>query len=128
MGTDSQMADSLFNTSFTDSPLSNHGETGRAAPTPVSLSSYDTGYPHDGTIGTGGWSEIAKQDKEMLSTDDEDDFTDAMDVHPNDKHETKQMVASRNSLYFGGWSDDHQAPGTDKAETDMVWGPNLIND
>jgi hypothetical protein len=114
VGTDSQMADS---TSFTDSPWSNHGETGCTAPTPASLSSYGTDYPYDGTIGSGGWSEIIEQDKEMVSTDDEDDFADAMDVHPNGKQETMQMIASHNSLYFGGWSDNYQA---DKAETDMV--------
>jgi hypothetical protein len=73
---------------------------------------------------TGGWSKIANE--EMLSTD-EDDFTDTMDVHPNDKQDATQMAASRNSLYFGGWSDDHQASGTDKTQTDMVWGPNSIN-
>jgi hypothetical protein len=68
-----------------------------------------------------GWSKTA-EDKDMVSTDDDDDFTDTMDVLSNDKQETRQMVASHNSLYFGGWSDDHQAFGMDKTETDMVWG------
>ena len=84
-------------------------------PTSVSLSSYGTGHPHDGTMRTGGWSKIANE--EMLSTD-EDDFTDAMDVHPNDKQDATQMAASRNSLYFGGWSDNHHL---ERIRRRLIW-------
>jgi hypothetical protein len=75
--------------SLTDSPWSNHGETGQDTPTPVSSSSYGTGYPHDNMIGTTG---------------DDDNFMDTMDVLSNGKQEIRQMVASHDSLYFGGWS------------------------
>ena len=103
MGTYSQMADS-FNMSLTDSPWSNHGETGQDTPTPVSSSSYGTGYPHNSMIGTG----------------DDDSFMDTTDVFSNNK-EIRQTVASHDSLYFGGWSDDRQAFKKDGTETDMVW-------
>jgi hypothetical protein len=60
------------------------------------------------------------------TTGDDDNFMDTMDVLSNGKQEIRQMVASHDSLYFGGWSDNRQAFETDRAETDMVWG--LIND
>ena len=107
MGTDSQMAD-LFNMSLTDSPWSNHRETGHDTPIPVSSSSYGTGYSMIATTGN------------------DNNIMDTMDVVSNDKHEIRQMVTSHDSLYFGGWSDDRQASETDRVETDMVWG--LIND
>lgn len=110
MGTYSQMAD-LFNMSLTDSPWSNHRETGYDTPIPVSSSSYGTGYSHGNMIGTTG---------------DDDNLMDTMDVVSNDKHEIRQMVASHDSLYFGGWSDDRQASKMDGVETDKVWG--LTND
>lgn len=103
------MADS-FDMSLTDSPWSNHGETGQDTPTPVSSSSYSTGYPHNSMLGTG----------------DDDSFMDTTDVFSNNKQGIRQTVVSHDSLYFGGWSDDnHQAFETDgtetETETDMVW-------